>query len=103
MVVFEDASFATQTCEPVYGMFAVMTSNMVAILFHGFNKAFFLVVSLLNIHESKRFKKGVFRFWGCMPLYDKAAARAIGMSKAWIVRRAYELHNIAMGHVVVQN
>ena len=37
-----------------------------------------------------------------MPLYDKAAARANGMSEAWIVRRANELHHIAMSHVVVQ-
>ena len=33
VIVFEDASFATQTCEPLYGIFAVMISNMVAILF----------------------------------------------------------------------
>ena len=72
LIVFEDAS--TQTCEPLYCIFAVMISNMVAILFqvfHGCNK-FFLAVSLLNIHESKRFKKGAFRIWGSMPLNDKA-------------------------------
>ena len=35
LIVFEDASFATQTCEPqsLYCIFAVMISNMVAILF----------------------------------------------------------------------
>ena len=33
LIVFNDASFATQTCEPLYGIFAVMISNMVAILF----------------------------------------------------------------------
>ena len=33
LIVFEDASFATQTCEPLYGIFAVMISNMVAIHF----------------------------------------------------------------------
>ena len=33
LIVLEDASFATQTCEPLYGIFAVMISNMVAILF----------------------------------------------------------------------
>ena len=37
-----------------------------------------------------------------MPLYDKAAARANGMSEAWKVRRAYELHHIATSYVVVQ-
>ena len=40
--------------------------------------------------------KGVFRILGHMPLYDKAAARADGMSDSWIVRRANELHHIAM-------
>ena len=35
-------------------------------------------------------------------MYDKAAARAMGMSDAWIVRRANEVHHIAMGHVVDQ-
>ena len=33
LIVLEDASFASQTCEPLYGIFAVMISNMVAILF----------------------------------------------------------------------
>ena len=33
IVVFEDESFAMQGCEPLYGIFAVMISNMVAILF----------------------------------------------------------------------
>ena len=37
-----------------------------------------------------------------MPMYDKAAARAMGMSDAWIVRRTNEVHHIAMGHVVDQ-
>ena len=31
LIVFEDVSFATQTCEPLYCIFAVMISNMVAI------------------------------------------------------------------------
>ena len=35
-------------------------------------------------------------------MYDKAAARAMGMSDAWIVRRTNEVHHIAMGHVVDQ-
>ena len=33
LLAVEDASFAKQTCEPLYGIFAVMISNMVAILF----------------------------------------------------------------------
>ena len=33
LVVFEDESFAMQCCEPLYGISAVMISNMVAILF----------------------------------------------------------------------
>ena len=37
-----------------------------------------------------------------MPLYDKAAVRANEVNEAWIVRRANELHHIAMSHVVVQ-
>ena len=32
-VIFEDVSFAKQTNEPLYSIFAVMISNMVAILF----------------------------------------------------------------------
>ena len=62
----------------------------------------FLAVSVLNTHESKRFKKGAFRFWGCMPIYDQSAARANGVSQSWIVRRTNEVHHIAMGHVVDQ-
>ena len=33
LIVLEDASFALQTCESPYCIFAVMISNMVAILF----------------------------------------------------------------------
>ena len=33
LLAVEDAFFAMQTCEPLYGIFAVMISNMVAILF----------------------------------------------------------------------
>ena len=33
VIAFEDASFAMQTCERLYGIFAVMISNMVAIPF----------------------------------------------------------------------
>ena len=33
---------------------------------------------------------------------SKAAARANGMSKSWIVRRTNEVHHIAMSHAVDQ-
>ena len=31
--------------------------------------------TLLNIDESKQFKKGAYRFWGCIPKYNNAAAK----------------------------
>ena len=43
--------------------------------------------ALLNIDESKRIKKGAYWFWGCIPKYDDAAAKAEGKSdKAWHIR-----------------
>jgi hypothetical protein len=39
-----------------------------------------LTVTLLNIHESKRFKKGAFKFWGCLPVYQAGAATNAGAS-----------------------
>ena len=33
-----------------------------------------LAVTLLNIHESARFKTGAFRFWGCLPVPESSAA-----------------------------
>ena len=33
LIVFENVSFATQTCEPLDGIFAIMISNMVVIFF----------------------------------------------------------------------
>ena len=33
LIVLEDVTFASQTCEPLYGIFAVMISNMVVIFF----------------------------------------------------------------------
>ena len=60
--------------------------------------------TLLNIHEHKRFKGGAFRFWGCLPIYNQAAARAAGCSDDKITRRSLEVHHAAMsvlmdGHV----
>ena len=59
-------------------------------------------VTLLNIDESKRFKKGAFRFWGCLPVYDSAAARLAGRSDEWITRRIAEVHMQAMDRAVTQ-
>ena len=56
--------------------------------------------TLLHIDESKRFKKGAYRFWGCIPKYDNAAAKAEGKSDEWIRRRSAEVHSAAMHPVV---
>ena len=58
--------------------------------------------SLSDINESKRFKKGAFRFCGCLPVYDSAAARLAGRSDTWIMRRIAEVHMQAMDHAVSQ-
>ena len=57
-------------------------------------------VTLLNIHEGKRFKRGSFRFWGCLPIYDFAAARLAGRSDDWIKRRHLGVHHGAMDILV---
>jgi len=59
-----------------------------------------IAATLLNIFESMRFKKGSFRFWGCLPIYSAAAARAAGLSDANIRRRILEVHHEAMGVLV---
>ncbi len=46
-----------------------------------------LAVTLLNIHASQRFKKGAFRFLGCLPVYKAEAATNAG---ATLKRRARE-------------
>ena len=33
-----------------------------------------LAATLVNIHESARFKTGAFRFWGCLPVPESSAA-----------------------------
>ena len=59
-------------------------------------------VSLLNLDESKRFKNGAYRFWGCLPIYNNAAARAEGKTDEWIRCRAAEVHREAMHPLVNQ-
>jgi hypothetical protein len=41
-----------------------------------------LAVTLLNIPESARFKKGAFRIWGCLPEPSAAAAENEGTPEA---------------------
>ena len=53
----------------------------------------------MNIDESKLFKKGAYRFWGCIPKFDNAAAKAAGRSDDWIRGRAAAVHRSAMRHV----
>ena len=56
----------------------------------------------MNIDESKRFKKGAYRFWGCIPKFDNAAAKAEGRSDDWIRCRSAEVHRSAMHSVAEQ-
>ena len=48
-----------------------------------------LAVTLLNIHESARFKTGAFRFWGCLPVPESSAAEQ-KMQECLKVRLALE-------------
>ena len=48
-----------------------------------------LAVTLLNIHESARFKTGTFRFWGCLPVPESSAAEQ-KMQECLKVRLALE-------------
>jgi hypothetical protein len=59
-----------------------------------------LAVTLLNIHESARFKKGAFRFWGCLPVYSAEAAGNAGTSESKIRIRAAEVHQAGLGIVL---
>ena len=62
-----------------------------------------LTVTVLNILESKRFKKGAFLFWGCMSINDRAAASVAGHSSTeWLKQREYEMNCDAMHFVVDQ-
>ena len=62
-----------------------------------------LTVTVLNILESKRFKKGAFLFWGCMSINDPAAASVAGHSSTeWLKQREYEMNCDAMHFVVDQ-
>ena len=58
--------------------------------------------TLLNINESNQFKKGAFRFWDCLPVYDSAAACLAGGSDAWITCTIAEVHMQAMDSAVSQ-
>ena len=58
-------------------------------------------MTLLNIHESKRFKKGAFRFWGCLPVYQAEAAANAGASIDQVRKRIVEVHQAGM-HVVLE-
>ena len=58
--------------------------------------------TLLHIDESKRFKKGAYWFWGCIPKYNNAAAKAEGESDEWIQCRSAEVHHAAMRPVTEQ-
>ena len=49
-----------------------------------------LAVTLLNIHESQRFKKGAFRFWECLPVYKAEAATNAGATPEKARKRAVE-------------
>ena len=60
-----------------------------------------LTVTLLNIHESKRFKKGAFRFWGCLPVYQAEAATNAGASMDQVRKRTVEVHQAGL-HVVFE-
>jgi hypothetical protein len=59
-----------------------------------------LAVTLLNIHESARFKKGAFRFWGCLPVYSAEAAQNAGVSETRVKHRIAEVHQLGL-HIVL--
>jgi hypothetical protein len=53
-------------------------------------------VTLLNIHESVRFKKGAFRFWGCLPVYKTEAATNAGTAPNKASKRCAEVHQAGL-------
>ncbi len=57
-------------------------------------------MTLLNIHESARFKKGAFSFWGCLPLYSVEAAENAGTPESKIRIRAAEVHQVGLSMVL---
>ena len=59
-------------------------------------------MSLLSNDETVRFKKGGNRFWGCLPIYSRAAAINAGRSDAWIKRREAEINRDAMAVLICQ-
>ena len=58
-------------------------------------------MTLLNIHESKRFKKGAFRFWGCLPVYQAEAATNAVACMDQVRKRTVEVHQAGL-HVVFE-
>ena len=58
-------------------------------------------MTLLNIHESQRFKKGAFRFWGCLPVYKTEAATNAGTTPNKASKRCVEVHQAGL-HVVLE-
>ena len=58
-------------------------------------------MTLLNIDESKRFKKGAFRFWGCLPVYQAEAATNAGATIDQVRKRIAEVHQAGL-HVVLE-
>ena len=58
-------------------------------------------MTLLNIHESQRFKKGAFRFWGCLPVHKTEAATNAGTTPSKASKRCAELHQAGL-HVVLE-
>ena len=101
LVMFIDESYnkKSMSCEAMYGeRHTVENFNDHCILLMIAQRS----ATLLNIDETKRFKKGAYRFWGCIPKYDNAVAKAEGKSDEWIRRRSAEVHRAAMHPVVEQ-
>ena len=101
LVMFIDESYnkKSMSCEAMYGERHTVENfnDHGSLLMIALRSA-----ALLNIDESKRFKKGAYRFWGCIPKYDNEAAKAEGKSDEWIRRRSAEIHRAAMHPVVEQ-
>ena len=86
------------TCESCYGEHLLAALYPIsAILTHSL-----LTVTVLNNDETKRFKKGGNRFWGCLPIYKRAAAINAGRSDEWIKRREAEMNRESMAVLVSQ-
>jgi hypothetical protein len=104
LVVFQDGSWVRTnlSCEPLYGKLDCLIWYHFCILslYCSFCSVAVLAITLLNIHESTRFKKGEFRFWGCLPVYSPETAENAGASEAQIRHRLAEVHQLSM-HVIL--